>query len=132
MALTLIDQEGDLAVRVSYRPMSAKLIAASAFPQRRGDGAQPRGIRDSDPFELAGLVWNAPAVDAVAVGEVHRHPYVWLPEMTSFTPCRLVRRTGEARPGEAPMRAARRAVSAPAMAVELAECEGLSGARLAS
>lgn len=87
LAVTLIDKEGNRAVRVSYKPSLPKQIAASAFMQQRAAGYQPDEFPEADQMELADLVWNPPEGDVLTVGEVFIYDYNWLPEVMGFTPC---------------------------------------------
>jgi formylmethanofuran dehydrogenase subunit E len=87
LAVTLIDKDGNRAVRVSYKPTLQKQIAASAFMQQRAAGYQPDEIPEADQMELVNLMWDAPEMDVVTVGEVFTYDYNWLPEVMGFTKC---------------------------------------------
>ena len=79
LAKTLIDKDGERAVRVSYKPTLQKQIAESAFMQQRAAGISPDEIPEEDQMELVNLVWNAPESDVLTVGPVFEYPYNWLP-----------------------------------------------------
>ena len=87
LAVTLIDKDGERAVRVSYKPTLQKQIAESAFMQQRAAGISPDEIAEEDQMELVDLVWNAPESDALTVGPVFEYPYNWLPEVMGFAKC---------------------------------------------
>jgi formylmethanofuran dehydrogenase subunit E len=87
LAVTLIDKDGERAVRVSYKPTLQKQIAESAFMQQRAAGISPDEIPEEDQMELVNLVWNAPESDILAVGPVFEYPYNWLPEVMGFAKC---------------------------------------------
>lgn len=87
LAVTLIDKDGERAVRVSYKPNLQKQIAASAFMQQRAAGVSPDEISEEDQMELVNLVWNAPESDILTVGPVFEYPYNWLPEVMGFAKC---------------------------------------------
>lgn len=87
LAVTLIDKDSDRAVRVSYKPTLAKQIAGSAFMEQRAAGVQPDEIPEADQRALVDLVWNAPELDIMIIGEVFTFEQNWLPEVMGFTPC---------------------------------------------
>ncbi len=87
LAFTLIDKDSNRAVRVSYKPTLQKQIAASAFMQQRAAGYQPDEIPEADQMELVDLVWNAPEMDILTVGEVFAYDHNWLSEVMGFTKC---------------------------------------------
>lgn len=88
LALTLIDRDGDRAVRVSCRPTLAPQIPA--FMGDRAVGGRPDEIPEADRIDVVNLVWDAPETEVLAIGPVHRHPYTWQPDK-GFTPCRQCR-----------------------------------------
>jgi formylmethanofuran dehydrogenase subunit E len=87
LAVTVIDKDGERAVRVSYKPTLQKQIAGSAFMQQRSAGISPDEISEEDQMELVDLVWNAPEGDILAVGPVFEYPCNWLPEVMGFAKC---------------------------------------------
>ena len=87
LAVTLIDKDGERAIRVSYKPTLQKQIAGSAFMQQRAAGISPDEIPEADQMELVNLVWNAPESDVLIVGDVVDYPYNWLPEVMGFAKC---------------------------------------------
>jgi len=87
LAVTLIDKDGERAVRVSYKPTLQKQIAGSAFMQQRAAGVPPDEISEAEQQEVVDLVWDAPEGDILTVGEVFPYEHNWLPEVMGFTPC---------------------------------------------
>lgn len=75
LAVTLIDKDGERAVRVSYKPTLQKQIAESAFMQQRAAGVSPDEISEEDQMELVNLVWNAAEGDVLIIGPVIDYLY---------------------------------------------------------
>lgn len=70
LALTLIDKKKEKAVRVSYKPGRHKMIAESAFMQKRGQGIPPTEIPKEEAWAMADIVWDAPESEVLSIGEV--------------------------------------------------------------
>ena len=89
LGFTLIEKDSNKAVRVVFTSKLQPKIAKSAFMQQRAAGVSADEIPLADQMELVHLVWDAPAEDVLAVGEVYDYPGNWIPEVMGFRPCDL-------------------------------------------
>lgn len=87
LAVTLIERASNRAIRVSYKPTLQKQIGASAFMTKRGQGIEPDAIPEAEALELVDLVWNAPEMDVLTLGEIFQFDRDWFPEVMGFVPC---------------------------------------------
>lgn len=87
LAVTVIERASNRAIRVSYKPTLQRRIGASAFMVKRGQGIEPDDIPEAEQIELVNLVWDAPELDVLAIGEIFQFDRDWLPEIMGFVPC---------------------------------------------
>ena len=98
LAVTLIDKDGERAVRVSYKPTLQKQIAEfGLYAAARGRRLARRDLAEADQMELVDLVWNTPESDILIVAPVFDYPYNWLPEVMGFAKCEQCGESGGSR-----------------------------------
>lgn len=88
LALTLVDKKKEKSVRISYKSGRHKMIAESAFMQKRGQGIPPTQIPREEAIAMADIVWEAPESEVLIVEKVEN--YVWgddFGEVMGLSPC---------------------------------------------
>lgn len=88
LALTLIDKKKGKAIRVSYKPGRHKMIAESAFMQKRGQGIPPTQIPREEAMAMADIIWEAPESEVLIIDKVQ--DYEWgddFGEVMGLSPC---------------------------------------------
>jgi len=87
LAITLIDKQKELAVRVSYKPGRHQMIAESSFMKKRAAGVPPTQIPKEEAWDMANILWEAPESEVLSVGKVEAYPYENFGEVMGLISC---------------------------------------------